>query len=315
MRGDGDGWVVCGDGQRRWGRHGAAGLLVRAPATGPSSDAGSDPGDPLVLLQLRVGWSHHGGTWGIPGGARDSGETAVQAALREAAEETGIDPDAVAVRGQWVDDLGGDPTDWTYTTVVGDVAEPLATVADHESDALGWVPQSQITALELHPGLRAGWPRVLARPVSLVLDVANIVGSVPDGWWRDRAGATKRLLTAVARTVPRTVAPAGVREWFAWVAETVAVVEGAARAVPEVAGVELVRADGSGDDAVVSVVDRLAAAEAGAERAGEGGAGSGAGGPTRALVVTADRGLIARLPPGTGVLGPATVRGWLTESH
>ena len=27
----------------------------------------------------------------------------------------------------------------------------------------------------------------------LVVDAANVVGSVPDGWWRDRAGAARRL--------------------------------------------------------------------------------------------------------------------------
>lgn len=27
----------------------------------------------------------------------------------------------------------------------------------------------------------------------LVVDGANVVGSVPDGWWRDRAGAARRL--------------------------------------------------------------------------------------------------------------------------
>ncbi len=27
----------------------------------------------------------------------------------------------------------------------------------------------------------------------LVVDAANVVGSVPDGWWKDRAGATRRL--------------------------------------------------------------------------------------------------------------------------
>ena len=27
----------------------------------------------------------------------------------------------------------------------------------------------------------------------LVIDAANVVGSVPDGWWRDRRGATERL--------------------------------------------------------------------------------------------------------------------------
>ncbi|MGB5795736.1 MAG: NUDIX hydrolase, partial [Mycolicibacter algericus] len=31
MRGDGDGWAFSDTGVRFWGRHGAAGLLVRAP--------------------------------------------------------------------------------------------------------------------------------------------------------------------------------------------------------------------------------------------------------------------------------------------
>lgn len=282
MRGDGDGWVTFADGARRWGRFGAAGLVVRAP--------GPDPADPLVLLQLRVGWSHHGGTWGIPGGARDSHESAVQGALREAAEETGIDPAAVGVRGQLVDDVGGDPSGWTYTTVVADVPEPFATVADRESDALRWVPESEVSALDLHPGLRSSWDLLRARPVTLVIDVANVVGSVPDGWWRDRAAATTRLLTAVAEVVPRTVELAGAGSGrFVRVTSVVGVVEGAARSCADVPGLLVVRSDGPGDDAVV--------AEAEAVEAG--------------LVVSADRGLVSRLRPGAAVLGPAALRGWL----
>ena len=50
--------------------------------------------------------------------------------------------------------------------------------------------------------------------VLVVVDAANVVGSVPDGWWRDRAGATARLrdrLAAVAtRGLPDAV-PARVR--------------------------------------------------------------------------------------------------------
>jgi hypothetical protein len=49
--GDGDGWAHCRDGQDRWGRFGAAGLLLRAP------DA---HGRPLVLMQHRAPWTHHG---------------------------------------------------------------------------------------------------------------------------------------------------------------------------------------------------------------------------------------------------------------
>ena len=60
---------------------GAAGLLLRAPRP---------DGTPAVLLQHRAVWSHQGGTWGLPGGARDSHETPEETAVREAQEEAGL---------------------------------------------------------------------------------------------------------------------------------------------------------------------------------------------------------------------------------
>jgi hypothetical protein len=120
----------------------------------------------------------------------------------------------------------------------------------------------------------------------LLVDAANVVGARPDGWWRDRAGATERLLGRLAAAGPELTAPDGSR-----VTDVVAVVEGRARDVRGPEGVRLVRAEGSGDDAVVACA---------AELAGQG---------TPVLVVTADRGLRARLPTGTAVTGP----GWLLE--
>ena len=70
---DGDGWVQCDCGNKHWGLHGAAGLLLVR--------------DSMVLLQHRAPWVHNGDTWGIPGGARDSHEDVIQGALREAVEE------------------------------------------------------------------------------------------------------------------------------------------------------------------------------------------------------------------------------------
>jgi hypothetical protein len=116
---------------------------------------------------------------------------------------------------------------------------------------------------------------------TLLVDAANVVGSRPDGWWRDRAGATARLLARLAAVPGRElllgegppVRCTGV----------VVVVEGRARDVPAPDGVEVVRAPGSGDDALVATAARL-------------------GGDV--VAVTADRGLRARLPAGTAVAGP-----------
>ncbi len=113
----------------------------------------------VVLLQHRAPWSHHGGTWGIPGGARDADESAVQAALRETAEETGVPRDEVAVPAEVVDDHGG----WSYTTVRASAAAPLPVAPrDGESLALDWVPLGDVSDRLLHPDFAVAWPGHLA---------------------------------------------------------------------------------------------------------------------------------------------------------
>jgi hypothetical protein len=118
----------------------------------------------------------------------------------------------------------------------------------------------------------------------VVIDAANVVGSVPDGWWRDRAGATAALrdrldLDALHRLVGGTDPP-----------EVVLVVEGRASGVSGTDQVRVVPAPGSGDDAIVDLV-----------------ATEGAGRPT--VVVTADRELIGRVRAlGARVLGQRSVR-------
>ncbi len=396
VEGDGNGWVVSDSGDRRWGRFGAAGLLLRAADP-------ADPDVPLVLLQHRAVWTASGDTWALPGGARDSFEDAAGAALRETEEEAEIRPADVVVRAQRVtsrmpgtvwhrpgldlrhvarmmarlrpdqvhpdagdeapagagvaaagvpgvaaagggekpddDDeattrstgtgsgaaarmpkipplvqVSEEPVEWTYTTVVADAPRPLETVPNNESLELRWVPETQVAELPLMPAFADAWEDGLrTEPVELVVDVANVLGSRPDGWWKDRAGATTRLLEELGAGMPRTlefpvsaespapaepVAPATSASStepaparFGWVARAHAVTEGAARAAEHSGPFVVHRAAGEGDDSIVDLATEL-------DR-----------GPRRVVVVTADRGLRARLPRGVVVVGPRALLG------
>lgn len=115
----------------------------------------------------------------------------------------------------------------------------------------------------------------------LVIDAANVIGSRPTGWWRDRAGAARSFTERVRATVVagRLDPP------------VVVVLEGRARAGVDAAivdGVEVVHAPGEGDDAIAAL------AEANDD----------------VVVVTADRGLAARARAAEAdVVGPT----WLLD--
>jgi hypothetical protein len=132
------------------------------------------------------------------------------------------------------------------------------------------------------------------RPLLLV-DGANVVGSVPDGWWRDRRGAAERLRDALVPLAGAGFAPAsGAPAWAVGVPlEVVLVVEGAARGVAAVPRVRVEAAPGSGDDLIAELAAR-ARADA----------------PDRPCVVaTADRELRARVGgSGAACVGPRAVR-------
>ena len=143
-----------------WGRHGAAGLLLRAPLSDRA---------PAVLLQHRAPWSHQGGTWGLPGGARDSHETPEQTAVREAHEEAGLAAEQVRVRATVVT-ARASGSDWTYTTVVADAPRQLETVPNRESAELRWVGEEEVDELPLHPGFAASWQRLRTAIAAVAVD-------------------------------------------------------------------------------------------------------------------------------------------------
>ena len=156
--------------------------------------------------------------------------------------------------------------------------------------------------------------------VTVVVDVANVMGSRHDGWWRDRAGAAARMHAAIARLAAsgRAVLPDDTArpddtvrpEGSAATPGFVLVLEGAAKAAaipaepgagaePDAADpvqpgeVRVIRAPGSGDDAIVAAVRAL---------------------PGRRVVVTADRELRDRsVAAGATALGPGWLLNLLTD--
>jgi hypothetical protein len=118
----------------------------------------------------------------------------------------------------------------------------------------------------------------------VIVDGANVVGSVPDGWWRDRPAAAARLRDRLAAVLARGLAdlPGPV--------DVTLVVEGKARDIPQTEnGVLIERAPHSGDDKITDLVRATA--------------------PTRrTVVVTADRALRDRVVAAGGeVRGPSSV--------
>ena len=100
----------------------------------------------------------------------------------------------------------------------------------------------------------AGWgcrngrtaPRNGQTGVVLLIDAANVVGSRPTGWWRDRAGAARAFVDQVRAAVDSgRVAP-----------PVVVVLEGKAREGVQAGvaeGVTVLHAAGSGDDMLIDV--------------------------------------------------------------
>jgi len=107
-----------------------------------------------VLLQLRAEWSHHGGTWGIPGGALKFGEDAIAGAMREAHEEAGVPEELLIALDTHVIDLKF----WAYTTVIVETRKHFEPAYnDLESSDLQWIPRVEVESYDLHPRFKVSW--------------------------------------------------------------------------------------------------------------------------------------------------------------
>ena len=151
----------CTNGTRHWGPDGAAGMLCWSKA---------QDGRPFVLLAKRSRHVQQGGTWAFPGGAVDSPESPLDAAIRELSEEIdGITPDSMTavVEAPCQEGCG-----WQYTTfVVRSLPDPAR--RNHlprpriargpsawETDVVAWIPATHVDQLNLHPAFAAAWPAI-----------------------------------------------------------------------------------------------------------------------------------------------------------
>jgi predicted RNA-binding protein with PIN domain len=115
-----------------------------------------------------------------------------------------------------------------------------------------------------------------------IVDGMNVIGSRPDGWWRDRTSSMERLVGALARFAAETGEPVAV------------VLDGHPRELPEAAGVEVAFASARGPDAADhDIAARVAADES----------------PAELRVVTSDGALAARVrAAGAEVVGAGEFR-------
>jgi 8-oxo-dGTP pyrophosphatase MutT (NUDIX family) len=142
----GDGWITLPNGNRVWGAHGAAGLLLMH----------QDPntGEKRYLMVQRGPAISDPGKWTFPGGASDSKETPHQGAARETIEELGLKPDALKDALVHGDHTFSVPNHtWAYTTVAAQVPtmiKPnLSTAhARAETSDAKWMTLDEIRALD-----------------------------------------------------------------------------------------------------------------------------------------------------------------------
>lgn len=95
--------------------------------------------NPTVLL-IRRKWAPFEGQWALPGGHVDKGETALQAAVRELLEETGVEvrPEELHALGV-VDDPNRDPRGrYVSAAFLAVVPEGTKAVAGDDADIAGW---------------------------------------------------------------------------------------------------------------------------------------------------------------------------------
>lgn len=107
--------------------------------------------DDLKILLIKRGNDPFKGSWALPGGYVEEGETISQAAHRELEEETGITDVELSQMGTY-GDPGRDPRGWTATVVfMGHVADMEANAGDDAKEAK-WFSMKELPELAFDHG-------------------------------------------------------------------------------------------------------------------------------------------------------------------
>lgn len=121
---------------------------------GPSLSVGAIVVDDDRLLLVRRAHAPAAGTWAVPGGRVEAGETLAEAVTRELREETGIEGVCGPLIG-WTElvpdsDVEQHLVILDFEVSLFDAAEPIAA-----SDAIDarWVPVGDVAEMRLAPGL------------------------------------------------------------------------------------------------------------------------------------------------------------------
>ena len=162
---------------------------------------GEGPDGPDLLLTERAhDMRSHPGQVSFPGGSVDPGETATEAALREAEEETGLDPSGVEIFAE-LPELWLPPSNFAVTPVLAwwETPTPVSVVDPAEVHAVYRIPLVELRdatyAIQVrHP---SGW----LGPGFLIGDDKDVI------LWGFTAGIISRLFSYVGWLEPADDAP------------------------------------------------------------------------------------------------------------
>lgn len=130
------------NGNRYWGKKGAGIFFTDGKS---------------VLLLKRSEKGDNAGTWGLPGGKVEDGETNIDGALREIREECGV-----SAKGRRFDSLQETDGRHQWTTFFYHIDEKFDCKLSDEHTDWKWIPFEELESYELHPKFKANLDRHLS---------------------------------------------------------------------------------------------------------------------------------------------------------